>query len=104
MSWLWLSLAIVVEACATLCVRASDGYRKRWWLVPIVAGYLASFVFLSLALRAGMPVGVAYGVWTAIGIALVALLARALWRDPLTWRMIAGIVVIMAGVVLIELG
>ncbi|WP_353987383.1 DMT family transporter [Ruicaihuangia caeni] len=104
MSWFWLSLAIVTEVAATLSLRASDGLRKRWWLVPVVVGYVASFFFLAFTLEAGMPVGIAYGVWSAIGIVAVAVLARAIWKEPLTKRMVLGIVIIIAGVVLVELG
>lgn len=67
-------------------------------------GYLLAFIFLAMTLNAGTPVGVAYGLWTAIGIAAVALLARGIWRDPLTPRMIAGIAVIIVGVFLVEIG
>ena len=104
MSWIWLAAAIASELAGTLSLRASDGFRRRRWLVPMGVGYVVSLVFLSLALGAGMPVGVAYGIWVAVGIALVALLARAIWRDPLTPRMMAGIVVIAIGVVLVEAG
>jgi small multidrug resistance pump len=51
-----------------------------------------------------MPVGVAYGIWTAIGVCLVALLTRVIWSDPLTRRMIVGIAVIAVGVLLVEAG
>ncbi|MBW8482716.1 DMT family transporter [Actinomadura parmotrematis] len=104
MSWLWLLAAIASEITGTLGLRASEGLRRRRWLAPVAAGYLAAFAFLSLALRAGMSVAVAYGVWTAVGIAAVALLARVIWRDPLTRRMLLGIAVIAAGVLLVELG
>lgn len=50
-----------------------------------------------------MPVGVAYGLWTAIGIVLISLLARTIWKDPLTRRMLAGIALIILGVLLIEI-
>jgi small multidrug resistance pump len=50
-----------------------------------------------------MPVGIAYGVWTAFGVALVALIARVLFAEPLTWVMVAGIALIVAGVLTIEL-
>lgn len=104
MRYLWLALAIAAELAATLSMRASDGFRKRIWLIPVVAGYVISFGFLALALAAGMPVGAAYAVWSAVGIVLVALLARAIWRDPLTARMLLGIAIITVGVVLVELG
>lgn len=104
MSWVWLIAAIVAELGATLSLRASDGFRKRLWLIPLGIGYALAFVFLALALNAGMHIGVAYGIWVAAGIALIALLARAIWKDPLTKRMILGIVVIAAGVILVEVG
>lgn len=104
MSWVWLVAAIASEIAGTLSLRASDGLRKRLWLIPVVVGYTLAFVFLACSLNAGMLVGVAYGIWAAVGIALVALLARAIWRDPLTTRMVFGIVFIGAGVVLVELG
>lgn len=104
MSWAWLAVAIAAEILATLSLRASDGLRRRRWLIPVGAGYAVAFVCLARALAAGMAVGVAYGIWTAVGIALVALFARAIWNEPLTRRMIAGIAVITLGVVLVEVG
>jgi small multidrug resistance pump len=101
--WLALAGAIVVEVFATLSLRASDGFRKRAWIVPVVAGYLASFYLLWLALGLGMPVGIAYGVWSACGVALVALIARVLFREPLTGLMVLGIALIIGGVLTIEM-
>jgi small multidrug resistance pump len=104
MMWLALAGAIGMEVLATLSLRASDGFRRRAWIVPVAAGYLVSFYLLWLSLSLGMPVGVAYGIWTACGVALVAVAARFLFRDPLTWRMLAGIGLIIAGVLTIEMG
>ncbi|WP_395312014.1 multidrug efflux SMR transporter [Mycobacterium sp. AMU20-3851] len=101
--WLVLAAAIGVEVLATLSLRASDGFRRKKWLVPVIAGYLVSFYLLWLSLSLGMPVGVAYGVWTACGVALVAIAARFLFRDPLTVRMAVGIGLIIAGVLTIEM-
>lgn len=101
--WLALACAILVEVIATLSLRASDGFRKRGWIVPVVLGYLASFYLLWVSLSLGMPVGVAYGVWTACGVALVAIIARFLFSEPLTWLMGAGIALIVAGVLTIEM-
>ena len=103
MMWLVLAAAIGVEVFATLGLRASDGFRKRAWIVPVAAGYLASFYLLWLTLGLGMPVGIAYGVWTACGVALVAVLARYLFGDPLTVKMLIGIGLIIGGVLTIEL-
>lgn len=103
MTWLALAGAILVEVLATLSLRASDGFRKRAWIVPVALGYVASFYLLWVSLSLGMPVGVAYGVWTACGVALVAVIARFVFSEPLTWVMGAGIALIVAGVLTIEM-
>ncbi|MGV0793773.1 DMT family transporter [Mycolicibacterium sp. XJ1819] len=100
--WWSLAGAIVVEVMATLSLRASDGFRKKAWIGPVVVGYLVSFYLLWLTLALGMPVGIAYGVWTACGVALVALLARYLFQEPMTWVMALGIALIVGGVLTIE--
>ncbi|MEU5873566.1 multidrug efflux SMR transporter [Glycomyces sp. NPDC047369] len=102
--WLLLTGAIVCEVGATLALRASDGLTRLVWLAPVAMGYLGAFALLSQVLRLGMPVGVAYGVWAASGVALTAALARLLFGDPFTWAMGAGVALIAAGVLLIELG
>lgn len=101
--WLTLAVAIAIEVFATLGLRASDGFRRKVWIVPVVVGYLCSFYLLWLTLGLGMPVGIAYGVWTACGVALVAVIARYLFNDPLTGKMAIGIALIVAGVLTIEL-
>ncbi|NMO02239.1 QacE family quaternary ammonium compound efflux SMR transporter [Gordonia sp. TBRC 11910] len=104
MTWVWLIAAIVAELVATLCLRASDGYRRRRWLIGTIVGYPLAFVLVARALRAGLPIGVAYGIWVAAGVALVAIAAHLIWRDPLTPRMLGGVAVVAAGVILVEMG
>ncbi len=101
--WWTLAGAIIVEVFATLSLRASDGFRRKAWIVPVTAGYPASFYLLYVSLSLGMPVGIAYGVWTACGVALVAVIARYLFAEPLTPVMLAGIALIIAGVLTIEM-
>ena len=101
--WAALTGAIIFEVLATIALRASDGLRKRIWIVPVTIGYVASFALLWLTLRLGMHVGIAYGVWTACGVAVVAVAARALFGEPLTWLMGFGIALIVAGVLTIEM-
>ena len=101
--WLALAGAILVEVVATLSLRASDGFRKKAWIAPIIVGYLVSFYLLYLSLGLGMPVGIAYGVWSACGVALVAVLARFLFHEPLTLMMAFGIALIIGGVLTIEM-
>lgn len=101
--WVVLTAAICVEVFATLGLRASEGFRKKAWIAPVAAGYLASFYLLWLTLALGMPVGIAYGVWTACGVAAVAVIAHYLFHDALTVKMMLGIGLIIAGVLTIEL-
>ena len=66
--WTLLAAAIVCEVTATMSLRAFQDDAR--WLAVVIAGYAASFVFLARVLRAGVPVGVAYGIWGACGTAL----------------------------------
>jgi small multidrug resistance pump len=100
--WLYLALAIGSEVSATLALRAATGHPA--WLVLVAVGYTAAFVLMSLLLREGMSIGVAYGIWAATGVVLTALLAIPFFGERLTWAMGLGIVVIVAGVLLVELG
>jgi small multidrug resistance pump len=103
MMWLTLAGGIVLEVIATMSLRASDGFRNRKWLAPVILGYIGSFWLVYETLAMGMPVGVAYGVWSACGVALVALLAKFLFGEPLTPTMIVGMALIIAGVLTIDL-
>ncbi len=103
MGWLYLVGAILMEVTATLCLRSAARGRRSLYVV-VVAGYLAAFAFLGLTLAAGLPLGVAYGVWAAVGVALTAVASRVLFDEPLTPLMLAGIALIAGGVLLVELG
>jgi small multidrug resistance pump len=100
--WALLAGAIFTEVAATLSLRASVDHSA--WLAVVITGYVVSFVMLTLVLRAGMPVGVAYGIWGALGTAVTAVLAAVLFGDPFTWPIVAGIGLIIAGVLLVEFG
>ena len=100
--WALLAGAISTEVAATLCLRASA--RPFGVARLVVAGYVASFILLTMVLRAGVPVGVAYGIWGALGTAATAVLAAVLFGDPFTWPIVAGIGLIIAGVLLVEFG
>lgn len=104
MTWLLLAGAILTEVAATMSLRASEGLRKKRWIAPVAVFYVTAFSLLMIALAEGMPVGIAYGIWAACGVALTAIGARVFFKERLTWRMIAGIVLIAVGVFVIELG
>ena len=104
MSGVYLVAAIASEVTGTLSLKlASDGRGLRWYAV-VMGRYLAAFAMLTLALKEGLGLGVAYGIWSAGGVAVTAIASRLLFGEPLTRTMVAGIVLIMAGVLLVELG
>lgn len=100
--WLLLIGAILFEVSATLSLRAT--VDDPAWVFVVVAGYLLSFACLGFTLREGMSVGVAYGIWGATGVALVALMGMVLFGEMLSAGAIAGIAIIIVGVVLVETG
>ncbi len=104
MRWVFLIAAILSEVSGTLALRKSEGLRDRRWLAPFVLLQCAAFVCLYWSLEAGMTIGVAYGIWAALGVALTAVAARFLFKEPFNRRMGLGIAVIAVGVLLIELG
>ena len=100
--WLFLSGAIVTEVAGSLSLKAALEQPLFYSIVSV--GYTAAFGLLWLALREGMPVGVAYGVWAAFGVALTALLSSLLFGEALTPVMLVGIGLVIAGVLCVELG
>ncbi|MFZ6177164.1 DMT family transporter [Nannocystis pusilla] len=105
MAYLFLSAAIVFEVVATSFLRFTAGERATWWSYPIVVcGYVLAFVALALALGRGIPLGIAYAVWAGVGVVLVALVSRFAFAETLTGAQLVGVGLVVAGVVLLELG
>lgn len=100
--WLYLGGAIVSEVTAALSLKGSLEHPAL--VAVVIVGYLVAFTLLSFTLKEGMPLGVAYGVWGAAGVVLTAVLSFFIFGEPLTLLMGLGIVVIVIGVFLVELG
>lgn len=100
--WLFLVGAILSEAAGSLSLKAALDHPA--WYVLVAAGFVNAFLFLSLTLRQGMTLGVAYGIWGASGVALTAVLSAIIFGEALTPVMLAGIALIILGVLTIELG
>lgn len=103
MQWLLLATAILLEVTGTLALRMATTGRRAWYAV-VAVGYAGAFAALAATLAAGLPLGVAYGIWAAVGVALTAVASHVLFDEPLTPVMGAGIALIAAGVLLVELG
>jgi len=98
--WLLLGAAIATEVASTLALRGSDGFSRPIPSVITVIGYIASFVLLAFVLKT-LPVGIVYAIWSAVGIALVAVFGKILFNDPVPPLAMAGMVLIVGGVVLV---
>ena len=70
--WIFLSLAIIAEVIATTSMKASENFTRPGPTALVVAGYAIAFYFLSLTLKS-LPIGIAYAVWSGVGIALITL-------------------------------
>ena len=102
MHWLYLAIAIVSEVAATSALKLSDGFARIIPLLVVIIGYVIAFYFLSLTLRA-LPIGVAYAVWSGIGIALISLIGCLVFGQALGGFEIAGIGLIISGALLLNL-
>ena len=101
MKWVYLLLAIVSEVVATSALKSSESFSRLWPLVLTVVGYGVAFYLLSLTLRE-MPVGIAYAIWSGVGIVLVSLAAVVLFGQKLDLPALIGMGLIVAGVIVIN--
>lgn len=99
--WVYLAVAIVAEVAATSALKASDGFTRPWPSLLVVAGYAAAFFFMSLTLRS-LPVGVVYAIWSGVGVVLIALVGWWLFDQRLDAGAIAGMALIVAGIVVMN--
>jgi len=105
MGYLFLAGAIVAEVIGTTALRYTTGEGNK--VVPyvvVVVGYVAAFYLLSLSLGAGVPLGIAYAIWAAIGVVLVVVISWLLFKETLTLVQIGGVLLVVGGGALLELG
>ena len=105
MGYIFLSLAIIGEVIATSFLKLTSGDKAVWWAYPVViVGYAVAFTMLSLSLGKGIPLGIAYAIWAGVGVVLVALISWFVFHEPLSLVQVGGIVLVVAGVTMLELG
>ena len=99
--WLYLGLAIISEVVATSFLKSSEGFTKLVPSVIVVVGYCLAFYFLSLTL-AEIPIGVAYAVWSGVGIAALAVVSVVFFDQKLDLAGIVGFALIILGVIVLR--
>ncbi|MDA0993651.1 MAG: multidrug efflux SMR transporter [Proteobacteria bacterium] len=102
MGYVYLSIAIVAEVIATSALKASEEFTRLGPSIIVVTGYGIAFYFLSFVIKT-IPVGIAYAIWSGVGVALISIVGVVLFRQTLDLPGIFGIVLIIAGVSVINL-
>jgi len=102
MPYLQLTIAIFAEVVATTALKATAGFTRPGPSIVVVVGYGVAFYFLARCL-AVLPVGIAYAIWSGLGVVLVTLLGVVVYRQRLDWPALLGMGLILAGVLVINL-
>lgn len=101
MAYLYLSLAIVAEVIATNALKASEEFSRLGPSLIVAIGYCVSFYLLSLVLKT-IPIGIAYAIWSGIGIVLVAIVAALVFKQIPDAPAMIGMGLIVSGVVVMN--
>jgi small multidrug resistance pump len=102
MKYLYLFIAIVSEVVATSSLKASESFSKLIPSILVIVGYALAFYFLSLTVKV-MPVGITYAIWSGVGIVLVTIAGIILYKQTPDLPAILGMLLIMAGVLVINI-
>lgn len=98
MGWVYLIVAIVFEVLGTTALKYSDGLSKLWPTVAMGVFYAAAFAFLAFAIK-HIELSTAYAIWSALGTALIAVIAIAVFGAPLTWGKVISLSLVIIGVI-----
>ncbi|MFD4504774.1 DMT family transporter [Streptomyces sp. NPDC058457] len=103
MGYLTLAGAIAAEVAATTAMKYADGFSRFWPSLLTGLGYVVSFLLLAQTLKT-LSIGTAYAIWSGVGTAAIAVLGLLLFGEALTLVKVAGILLIVGGVVVLNLG
>ncbi|MGF1238352.1 DMT family transporter [Streptomyces sp. 2-6] len=103
MGYLMLAGAIAAEVVATTALKYSEGFSRLWPSLLTALGYVISFMLLAQALKS-VQIGTAYAIWSGVGTAAIAVLGLLLFGEELTAAKVGGILLIVGGVVVLNLG
>ena len=101
-NWVYLGLAIFSEVVATASLKSTEGFTRFVPSIVVLIGYCSAFYFLSLTLDT-IPIGVAYAVWSGVGVATITVVSYVLYGQKIDTTGIVGIGLIIAGVVVLRL-
>lgn len=101
MRYVWLTAAIVLEVLATSSLKTCDGFRRLWSSLVVVGGYGTAFYCLSQTLKA-LPIGMVYATWSGVGMVLIAIVGRLLYKQSLDGAALLGMGLVLLGVIVMN--
>lgn len=101
MKYLFLLIAIISEVIATSALKQAESFTKLGPSIIVIVGYAVAFYFLSLTLKS-MPVGIAYAVWSGVGIILISAIGAIFYKQALDLPAIIGLSFIIVGVIIVN--
>ena len=100
--YVYLVIAVAAETIGTTALQASNQFTRVWPSVLVVVAYAVAFYFLGVVLKY-IPVGIAYAIWSGLGIVLIAVIGFAVFGQRLDWAALLGLGLIISGIVVIQL-
>jgi len=100
--WVLIVLAGILETVWALGLKYSEGFTRLWPSVLTIVAMISSFILLSTAMKS-LPVGTAYAVWVGIGVLGTVIFAVILMGEPITLQRVAGIILLLAGIIALKL-
>ncbi|MBV7379405.1 QacE family quaternary ammonium compound efflux SMR transporter [Maritimibacter sp. DP4N28-5] len=102
MPYLILFLAVLAETIGTTALQASQQFTRLVPSVIVVVAYSVSFLLLGWALKF-LPVGIAYAIWSGLGIVLIAIIGFLVFSQRLDLPAVLGMAMILGGILVIHL-
>lgn len=96
-------VAVVFEVFGDSMMKLSNGFQRKLPLVGTAIGYVVAFYLIAQTLEE-LPLGPVYAAWTGLGIALTAVVGAVFWKEGVNVKKIIGLLLIVAGVVVLKLG
>jgi small multidrug resistance pump len=102
-AYFFLACAIVAEVIATSVLKSTDGFTRLWPTLTCLAGYAVAFALLAVSIAHGVQTSAAYAIWSAIGTALIVVIAVLFLGEPLSMGKVIGVALVVGGVVTLNL-
>lgn len=104
MVYLFLALTIIAELIGAISSRYSNGFKRVIPSSITIFTIIAAYFFFAVSLQFGLNIGIGYAIWSGVGVTLIAIWGWVFFKEILTKVQILGVILIIVGVVLLEIG